>query len=73
MTTARIITRPQLATALQDQLDRLALTIVPNQWTDDTYTSEDITALADAVYDTTGIKTDITPLIETGDIPQESA
>ncbi|TPF97578.1 hypothetical protein EP30_01150 [Bifidobacterium sp. UTCIF-39] len=73
MTTARIITRPQLTTALQDQLDRLALTLVPNQWTDDTYTSEDITALADAIYDTTGIETDITPLIETGDIPQEKA
>ena len=71
-TTAKIITRRQLTDALQNQLDNLSLTIVSNQWEDDTYTSEDVKALADAVYEGTGIKTDVTPLVETGDIPGEA-
>ncbi|OZG57841.1 hypothetical protein BTIS_1082 [Bifidobacterium tissieri] len=70
--TAKIITRRQLTDALQNQLDNLDLTIVPNQWTDDTYTSEDVKALADAVYEGTGIETDVTTLVETGDIPGEA-
>lgn len=70
--TAKIITRRQLTDALQNQLDNLDLTIVPNQWGNDTYVSEDVTALADAIYESTGIETDVTPLVETGDIPGEA-
>ncbi|KAA8831825.1 hypothetical protein [Bifidobacterium tissieri] len=69
--TARIFTRRQLTDALQDQLDRLGLAIVPDHWVDDTYTSEDVEALAGAVYASAGVETDVSQLVETGDIARE--
>ncbi|OXN01459.1 hypothetical protein [Bifidobacterium vansinderenii] len=59
--TARIYTQTELAHAISDTLDRLDLTITPNQRDDGEADWETIQALADGVYEQ-GMETDISML-----------
>lgn len=56
-TTARIYTQTALAYAISSALDDLDLIIIPNQVEDGETDWETITALADRIYEHSGIET----------------
>lgn len=62
-TPARIYTRAMLADALDNALDALGLTLTPRLRDDET-DWQDVTGLADNMYDNAGIETDISELSE---------